>query len=101
MFTAGSTNGPVPQRRVEVRNVVFGGLSVLPADQQTNIIFEYRSYMNDQVVKDEMVVYGYNGMAGDDFQIYYPQQAPDFIVPQSTNDDPISGGLSSARPRLA
>lgn len=34
--------------------------------------------------KDEILVYNYNGVAGDNFQVYYTEQRPDFIVPKTT-----------------
>ena len=37
------------------------------------------------ILLDEILVYDYNGVSGDDFQVFYLEQAPDFIVPQSAN----------------
>ncbi len=86
MTSPGSTTGPGAMQplRVEVRNVQFGCLSALPSDPQTRIDLAYWPVGDYPVLKDELVVYGYNGVAGDDFQIYYPEQSPDFIVPQSS-----------------
>jgi PKD repeat protein len=36
------------------------------------------------IQKDQVFVYDFNGVKGDNFQVYYYQQVPDFIVPQST-----------------
>ena len=84
MNTPTSTSGPVmTPLRVEVSNVLFGCLSALPTDQQPPIDMIYLSYANYPVVKDELVVTGFNGVAGDNFQVYY-EQSPDFIVPQGT-----------------
>ena len=33
---------------------------------------------------DQIFVYAYNGVATDNFQVYYLQQAPSFVLPQST-----------------
>jgi hypothetical protein len=85
MNTPTSTSGPVmTPLRVEVSNVLFGCLSALPTDQQPPIDMIYLSYANYPVVKDELVVTGFNGVAGDNFQVYYNEQSPDFIVPQGT-----------------
>jgi hypothetical protein len=35
------------------------------------------------VVPDQIFVYNYNGVAGDNFQVYYVQQAPNYVVPQT------------------
>jgi hypothetical protein len=35
------------------------------------------------ILSDKTLVYNYNGIPGDNFQVFYSQQAPDFIVPQS------------------
>ncbi len=93
MITLGCTNGMVPPRRVELRNVQFGCLSVLPADQQPVIVVTYEPWAISQVVKDELVFYDFNGVAGDDFQVYYPEQAPDFIVPQSAAATATEGAI--------
>jgi hypothetical protein len=38
---------------------------------------------NNFIALDQVKVYNYNGVVGDNFQVYYVQQAPDFIVPQT------------------
>jgi hypothetical protein len=43
---------------------------------------------------DTVFVYDYNGVAGDNFQVFYNEQRPDFIVPQSTSNlvgAPVAG----------
>jgi hypothetical protein len=56
------------------------------------------------IVSDRLFVYDHNGVAGDDFQTYYLEQAPDFVVPQTVlNSDgtphhlgsPVSGLTNS------
>jgi hypothetical protein len=47
------------------------------------------------VVQDNVFVYGFNGVVGDDFRLYYPEQAANHIVPQTTynsNGDIVSLG---------
>ena len=36
------------------------------------------------VVPDNVYVYDYNGVAGDDFRVYYANQASSFVLPQTT-----------------
>jgi hypothetical protein len=43
--------------------------------------------------EDTVLVFDYNGTSGDDFQVFYPEQDPAFIVPQTTN-----GGRSVGSP---
>ena len=62
---------------------------------------------------DQVFVENYNGVSGDDFQVFYTQQAANFVVPQTvTNSDgthrilgaPVAGltnaqaGLNTASP---
>jgi PKD domain/G8 domain len=54
---------------------------------------------------DQVLVYNYNGVSGDNFQVFYTQQAANFIVPQEMVSDgslqPLSGapvaGLTNAQ----
>jgi hypothetical protein len=41
---------------------------------------------------DQVFVYNYNGTAGDDFQLFYREQRPDFVVPQTTHYGPDANG---------
>jgi hypothetical protein len=47
------------------------------------------------------LVYGYGGVAGDDFQVYYWQQAPEYVVPQTDDGARFAGapeaGLTNAQ----
>ena len=38
------------------------------------------------VVLNQVFVYDYNGIQGDNFQVYFTQQAPDFVVPANGDD---------------
>ena len=35
------------------------------------------------IQKDQVLVYNYNGVAGDNFQVFYPEQAANYVVPVS------------------
>ena len=66
-----------------LRNIVFGP-HLGSSNTATTIQMVYHKGAN-LIQKNEVHVYNYNGVQGDNFQVYYTQQAPDFIVPQSTN----------------
>ncbi|MDO8508470.1 MAG: LamG-like jellyroll fold domain-containing protein, partial [Nanoarchaeota archaeon] len=78
-----------------VRNVRFGRLK--NTAEQTDIKMLYREGKNnrDYVVRDAVYVYDYNGDVDDDFRVYFPEQAPGFIVPVTGGEvyrgAPISG----------
>jgi hypothetical protein len=36
------------------------------------------------VQSDQVLVYAFNGVSGDNFQAYYQQQDPGYVLPQST-----------------
>ena len=46
------------------------------------------------IKRDAVFVYDYNQVAGDNFQVFYNEQRPDFIVPQSSGNlagSPVAG----------
>src|SRR5262249_29871535 len=61
---------------------------------QTNILMQYGSANagNDYIQKDEVFVTNYNGVLGDNFQVFYREQAADFIVPQTEYYGPDNNG---------
>ncbi|MCH8042336.1 MAG: fibronectin type III domain-containing protein [Planctomycetes bacterium] len=68
-----------------IRNVRFDSWG---SEATVNIKTDYVSLSyekSDVILLDEIFVYDYNGVSGDDFQVFYLEQAPDFIVPQSTS----------------
>jgi hypothetical protein len=92
----------LPPKRSYIRNVKFGTPSVANHNEypKRNIWAMYR--VSDQanlVVADEIHVEAYNGAAGDNFRIYYKEQAPGFLVPQTQGQmigAPV-GGLTNAQ----
>lgn len=72
-----------PPRRTEIVNVRFDSW---PSKPLTTIEMDYNvSKTNTDVIqRDAVFVVSYNGVFGDDFQLYYTEQAPGFVVPQST-----------------
>ena len=48
------------------------------------------------IQKDEVLVYDYNRLPGNNFQVYYQEQRPDFVVPQTiANSDGTPAVLGS------
>lgn len=68
---------------LEIRNVVFDSLNIDPLSdvpQEYNIYMEYVEGSSRSVVSVDWVkVYDYNGVPGDNFQIYYNEQHADFV----------------------
>jgi hypothetical protein len=49
-----------------------------------DMLYTGNSQSNPNLIQlDQVFVYNYNGVSGDNFQVYYTQQAPGFVVPQS------------------
>jgi hypothetical protein len=84
MQTLGSpgSGAPLPGRTTVLSNDIF---APVPGQSQfTTIQMDYEPIgANNFVALDQLLVYNYNGVAGNNFQVYYLQQAPTFILPQS------------------
>ncbi len=74
-------------RTTVVQNVKFasvaGDVGGVP---QFNLMMVYSSHFGwaNIIQSDTVYVYDYNQVAGDSFQLYYEEQAPDFILPQTS-----------------
>jgi hypothetical protein len=77
----------VPPRTVVIDNVQFAA----PAGGQPFTAIAMEWYPQNTLANgvapvtllDQLFVYNYNGVSGDNFQVFYTQQAADFIVPQT------------------
>jgi hypothetical protein len=84
-------------RTVVMRNVTFDHPASVPAASQYDILLNFATTGRanfDWVQRDEFYVYGYNGVAGADFRVYYAEQAATFVVPQTSTDGvgcPVAG----------
>jgi hypothetical protein len=76
--------GALPPRRTVIRSVLFGA----PAGFTSKaIVMAYESGANANpnfVQRDEVQVVDFNRVAGQTFNVFYQEQRPDFIVPQSS-----------------
>jgi PKD repeat protein len=77
------TRANMPARRMEIWNTLFEPWSPTGTFQAIVMKFHPNGHSNF-IQKDEVFVYNYNRVAGDNFQVFYLEQAPDFIVPQTT-----------------
>ena len=86
-------------RETVIDNVMFGPVDVVghPASgPQQTIAMNYLFRTKAQVIApDDVTVFDYNGIPGNDFEVFYLEQAPDFIVPQ-TSDDGFTVGSPEA-----
>jgi hypothetical protein len=87
MYFNGGVAGIDP-RVINLDNIVFAAPSVPVKGRIWKNIDMVRVGGGDKGVdvieSDEVFVTSYNGVAGDDFRVYYYEQHPDYIVPQTT-----------------
>jgi len=80
--------GALPPRRTTLRNVRFLTPNGKPGDWTPAAVFPSARFDRPNpnlIVADEIQVEGFNGTPGDNFRVYYPEQAPSFVVPQTGN----------------
>ena len=86
LWTVSYTSLNVLPRHLVIRDVAFddftaGGYT----GPSTYISMGFGTRPNHNFIQtDTVLVYNYNRVAGDDFQVYYVEQAPDYIVPLTT-----------------
>ncbi|MCO8122510.1 dockerin type I domain-containing protein [Stieleria sp. TO1_6] len=92
---ASETWGQFPvdgSRDMEISNVVFGDHLNPGADQ--NVWMEIRPTLDDAIlVPETTTLKNYRGWAGIDLDVYYKEQAPSFIIPETVGGP--SAGLSN------
>jgi hypothetical protein len=83
--TGGGSN--LPPRRTYIDNVRFASINGdVGGDPQLNISMSMTpDSRNANIVQlDQVFVTNYNAQAGSNFQVFYAEQAPGYVVPQST-----------------
>ena len=90
--------GPnMPPKETIIRNVGFGTVNgSVGGATQYSIAMDYDLHNGSAnlIKRDAVFVYDYNQVAGDNFQVFYNEQRPDFIVPQSSGNlagSPVAG----------
>lgn len=88
----------LPAKSTLIRRVRFGRVntSVGPSVAQYDIHMNYWTQFGaaNLVKSDVTTVEAFNGVTGDDFQVFYHEQRPDFVVPQSSGNlvgAPVAG----------
>ncbi len=93
-YSGGGSLGP---RRTIIRNVSFKaqGDAGRPCIGMSYVDRDDKGECN-YAVGDEVLVYGFNRVPGDDFRVYYREQRPEFTVPMSTGGGRLTVGCPEA-----
>lgn len=87
--------GPMNPRSIAIINVKFGASKTGPEPiLHIEQLYDLQQGAAWLVTPDETRVTAYNGLAGDDFKVYYLEQAGSFVVPQTAgqlNGSPDAG----------
>ncbi len=84
LYTSAPTAEAIPPRDIVIDNVKFGSTgSTLNAISMGFNSADLSWRPMNLTLHDAVKVYNYNGVVGDNFQVYYNQQAASFIVPQT------------------
>lgn len=89
MYAVGGGDGGLSQRHAFINNVRYGPMNTsnFPEGFGTCSVCLSNNLNNPNVniiQLDEVKVVNHNGVVGDNFQAYYAEQAPNFLVPQSS-----------------
>jgi uncharacterized repeat protein (TIGR01451 family) len=83
MWSVSADPSSLQPRQVVVNNVQFAaapGFALNAIDMQYSGTSQGGANL---IQKDQVLVYNYNGVTGDNFQVFYTQQAANFVIPQS------------------
>jgi hypothetical protein len=88
LWTSAYRSDQIPPRVTHVRDCTFATPNVPEASTVPEENFFLDGFLGSDMFNliqlDQLFVYDYNGVAGDDFQVYFMDQNPTFIVPRST-----------------
>jgi hypothetical protein len=109
MWTSRYRSDEILPRVTYIQNVVFATPNIPMNGDHYDLNMEGYPWSDvmTMIQKDQVFVYNYNGVAGDNFQLFYLEQSPGFVLPQSTfNSDgthrlfasPVSGINRTGRP---
>jgi hypothetical protein len=92
----------MPPKETVIQNVRFGTVDgPVGSAEQFAIAMDYTLHGGSAnlVKRDAVFVHGFNGVAGDDFRVFYAEQDPDFVVPRSTGNlaGSPAAGLTNAQ----
>jgi hypothetical protein len=86
-FTVGYSVLSIPNtRRLLLTNTKLDTVTLIPGQPQASIQMAYQYEGPGQrtlnlTVRDEVYVYDNHGVVGDNFRLFYPEQAPAYVVP--------------------
>lgn len=83
LYTSGDPKALGP-RTVLVDNVVFDAILGQPV-VNFDMYYRHQNVNRNYQQRNQLVVRSFDGITGDDFQVFFRQQAPDFVMQQSTN----------------
>jgi PKD domain/G8 domain len=87
LWSVSSQANTVPPRKVVIDNVLFaapgGGGSFMAVNMNWYTQTAITNGVCPVTLLDQVFVYNYNGVSGNNFQVFYTQQAANFIVPQT------------------
>ncbi|MGH9365395.1 MAG: hypothetical protein ACRD1B_09055, partial [Thermoanaerobaculia bacterium] len=82
--------GPaMPPKETIIRNVRFATVNgPVGQNDQSAIVMDYDLHGGSAnlIQRDAVSVYAFNQVPGDDFRVFYNEQRPDFVVPQSSGN---------------
>lgn len=87
LWTSAGSSDWVPARTVIVRNVRFVAPPGLTSQAIATVFPDSYAIQNrstNLIQLNRVLVYDYNGNVGLNFQVYFQEQAPDYVLPQST-----------------
>src|SRR5262249_60757339 len=88
----------IPPRKVVIRNVKFD-MRWVPGEttDRLAIRMDYDTTpVRNLIQNDEIDVYDFNQVAGDNFRVYYAQQAAQYVVPQTIFNPAGTAALRAA-----
>ncbi len=83
LWTSSYRSDWIPARTIIIRNVKF---DPLPGQPHTAIAMSYQGTrdVENLILADHVFVYDYDQISGNNFEVYYREQAASFVLPQST-----------------
>ena len=91
----------LPPRQTILRNVRFGTLNPPTLGRKQYVVMEFapNGTNANPFISDEVIVTDYNGVRGDDFRVFYAEQAPAFVIPATAaqSSEPLTNADSWTR----
>jgi hypothetical protein len=93
LWTSAYRSNAIPPRKVYVSNVKFGPSATFNIDLNGT---DFSASAVNLIQLDQLFVTNYNQVAGDNFQVYYTQQDPNYILQASTYNTDGSPQIDAA-----